>query len=81
MSWRAGGPGQTEIYRMNADGSEQKRLTETEMGVVIDPRWSPDGTKIAYVFVPYAQLPYGPKLIHVMDADGGNQTPLSGVSK
>ena len=82
MSWRAGAkPDQTEIYRMNANGSEQQRLTETGIGVVIDPRVSPDGTKIAYVWVPNAQLPFGPKLIHVMDVDGANQTLLSGTSK
>jgi Tol biopolymer transport system component len=74
MSWRTGS---TEIWVMNADGTDQRRLTETEIGDSIDPRWSPDGTKIAYVHVPQGMQP-GPKVIHVMNADGSMPRRLTG---
>ncbi len=73
MSWR---DGQTEIYMMNADGSDQTRLTRTTTGEVIDPRLSPDGSKIVYVHVP-AGMAEGPQIIHVMDADGSNVKRLT----
>lgn len=38
-----------QIYRMNADGSRQVRLTpQTQTAAVYDPKWSPDGQWIAY---------------------------------
>ncbi len=73
MSWR---DGQTEIYMMNADGSDQKRLTRTTTGAVIDPRLSPDGSKIVYVDVP-AGMAEGTQIIYVMDADGSNVKRLT----
>jgi Tol biopolymer transport system component len=63
--------GNTEIYVMNADGSNQQNLTN-------NPDWdlgalaSPDGQKIAYSSGKPRAL-----MIHVMDADGGNPTPLT----
>ena len=56
-----------DIYRMNADGSDLKRLTTGE-GRYGDPVFSPDGTQIAYV----ASHPVYEEIrdIHVMNADG-----------
>jgi Tol biopolymer transport system component len=74
MSWR---DGPTEIYTMDADGSNQKRLTHTTEGDAIDPRWSPDGRQIAFVHVPRGRVADGPKIICVMDADGTQLRPLA----
>ena len=49
MSWRNG---RTEIFTMNADGSNQQPIVTMPRGGAIDPRWSPDGTRIAFVNVP-----------------------------
>src|SRR5687767_3808390 len=36
-----------EIMVMNADGSDQRRLTD-KPGSDVDPKWSPDGTQLAF---------------------------------
>ena len=71
--------GGDDIWVMDADGRNQRRLTEpavTADGVpALDmaPTWSPDGTRIAF-----ASSRDGTEMkIYVMDADGGNQVRLS----
>ncbi len=49
MSWRNG---RTELFVMNADGRDQRKLMDVERGDAIDPRWSPDGARIAFVHMP-----------------------------
>ena len=39
---------QVDVWVMNADGSEQKKLTD-DFNNEYGPTWSPDGTKIAFV--------------------------------
>jgi TolB protein len=46
MSWRNG---KTELFTMNADGTDQRVLFSPETGSAIDPRWSPDGSRIVFV--------------------------------
>src|SRR5919108_438770 len=58
--------GNPEIYVMNADGSEQTRLTNYP-SLDVYPSWSPDGTKIAFVRDSY---------IFVMDPFGFGQKKL-----
>ncbi len=60
---------QADIYTVNADGSGLTQLT----GVLypeISPAWSPDGTRIVFSS-DYGGSGYE---IHVMDADGDNET-------
>ena len=65
--------GNTEIYTMDSDGSNQTRLTFNETDDVW-PVWSPDGRQI--VFHSYRDDDQNPN-IYVMDADGSNQRNLS----
>src|SRR5205809_192636 len=64
----------TDIYTMEADGSNVQRLTNNP-GFDLSPKWSPDGTKIA--FLRLDDYFDGPINIYVMNADGTNQTRLS----
>jgi Tol biopolymer transport system component len=60
-----------EIYVMNGDGTNEKRLT-ADPGTDINPRWSPDGTRIAFM-----SNRSGSDDIYVMDAQGGGVTRLT----
>ena len=64
--------GNQEIYRMNSDGSNQTRLTNTpdsENGA----RWSPDGQQIIYG----KRVSNTVRQIWLMNADGSNQRIIS----
>jgi Tol biopolymer transport system component len=69
-----------EIYVMNADGSEQTRLTN-DPGADGSPTWSPDGTRIAFSALRNVEgavdEPSENFEIYVMDADGGNVVQLT----
>jgi Tol biopolymer transport system component len=49
MSWRNG---RTELFTMNADGSNEQKLLSMDRGDAIDPRFSPDGSRIVFVHMP-----------------------------
>jgi TolB protein len=59
--------GNWEIYVMNPDGSDLRRMT-TEPGLDIHPAWSPDGSRLAFV-----SNRDGNNEIYVMSADGSVQ--------
>jgi len=63
--------GNHEIYVMDADGTNQTRLTSNS-DTDYFPKWSPDGTKIVFVSDRDGDLQ-----IYVMDDDGANQTRLT----
>ena len=60
-----------DIWVANADGSNPVQLT-TAPGLDRSPRWSPDGTKIAF-----ASSRSGGSKMFVMNADGSNQRQLT----
>lgn len=79
-----------EVHVMNADGSNEVRLTQTPLSVIVDamaagkeaqswnnaaPSWSPDGKQIAFV-----TDRTGPWEIWVMNANGSNPHPLMPAS-
>lgn len=64
--------GEIDIYVMNADGSEARRLTDAP-GRDFEPHWSPDGSTI--VFSTDRDDPENAHL-YLMDADGANQRRL-----
>lgn len=65
---------QYEIYVMNRDGSNMRRLTSSQpLEAVRNPTWSPDGKQIAYEFHTYStDLISGFSTIKVMNVDGSN---------
>ncbi|HYM77662.1 MAG TPA: hypothetical protein VE377_16940 [Candidatus Dormibacteraeota bacterium] len=65
----------SQIYVMNSDGSNPKRLTNTRNGDACGPAWSPDGKRIAYYAFALTQPSRNPE-IWVMDADGSNPRKL-----
>ena len=68
-----------EIYTMDTDGSNVRRLTHTtdEGYPSFDAKWSPDGKKIAFISpLPGAQWSES-REIYVRDADGSNVQRLT----
>jgi eukaryotic-like serine/threonine-protein kinase len=59
--------GNNEIYTIDTDGSNQKRVTYTDVDE-LSPKWSPDGTRMAFY------CDYG---IWTMSADGSNRTKIA----
>lgn len=63
--------GNSEIFRMNEDGTRQRNLTNHPASDA-SPEWSPDGTKILF-----ASNRDGQSELYVMNADGSGQTRLT----
>lgn len=63
--------GNQQVYSMNADGSDQARLTN-DSGRSITPSFSPDGSRIIY-----SSNRSGNYEVYIMNADGSDQTNLT----
>jgi Tol biopolymer transport system component len=70
------GFGIAEIFTMNADGSNHKRLTFNEVADE-GPKWSPDKSKIVYYRRESGSAPWQ---IWIMNADGSGQTRLTNTT-
>ena len=68
-----GAPSNTDVYVMNADGSNQTRLT-TDANVDAVPSWSPDGTRIVFRRNTLGQQDGD---IWAMNADGSGEVKLT----
>lgn len=68
--------GNSELYVMNTDGSDLKRLTFTTWGEY-NPRWTPDGKKIAFMSAESGAMqmwemkPDGSEKVQISNIDGG----------
>ena len=70
VSKRSGSGG--DIFVMEADGSNHRRLTYTDVAIERHPSWSPDGSQIVF----WSDRD-GHKQIWVMNADGSEQRNIS----
>lgn len=69
--------GDFEIYVMNGEGGEVRQLTNN-IEVDVRPKWSPDGSKIAFISGRDNHASFGENMsLYVMDADGENVRRLS----
>ena len=70
--------GKTNIYVMNDDGSDVRRLTDTPLRVG-SPRWSPDGRQIAFMMDLHTTQPnkWQQYDVFIMNADGTQQRNLT----
>jgi Tol biopolymer transport system component len=64
------------IYVVNSDGTGMRRLTN-DLSYEGQPSWSPDGSKIAFVYVKDEGDGYSNYHIYVMNADGSNWVQLT----
>jgi Tol biopolymer transport system component len=72
------GTGLYEIYLMTPGGRVLKQLTHTPAIHDLQPAWSPDGKRIAFVRRSFADENHpGPWEVWVMNADGGRQRRIA----
>lgn len=64
----------TSIWIMNIDGSEQVQLTDAKKGFALNPRWSPDGTRLVFQS---SKKDKKDADLYVIDVDGNNLTQLT----
>lgn len=73
VSDRESPAGARDIYTMRSDGSDQQRLTNTPTESEWTPKYSPDGTQIAFVV-----QGEGGYTLNLMNANGSSRRKLAG---
>ena len=66
-------PEDQTLWISHVDGTEKRQVTEPSMGLVELPRWSPDGTSVAFMM----KRPNVPWRIYSAPRDGGASQELS----
>jgi TolB protein len=75
LVYQAGDPGGEDLWTVNADGSGERRLTDTPYPISeYRPAWSPDGTTIAFQRIDHS-IPS--TTVNVMNADGSDRHRVS----
>jgi tol-pal system beta propeller repeat protein TolB len=75
---RVGRDAPDEIYVMNGDGTDERRITVTESGNALFPDWSPNGKVIAFHNNP---VEIGGPEIFLIDADGTGLNRLTHMTE
>jgi TolB protein len=65
----------SDVWTMRADGTDKRRLTRAVSDWNVEPEWSPDGRRIAFV----NDLD-SPRAVHTMNADGSDVRQLTHVT-
>ena len=66
-----------DIFVMDDDGSRRRRLTHSTTALDEDPRWSPDGTKIAFTRFMEGKKRQTTAELFIINADGTNPQRLT----
>lgn len=76
------GEPQLNVYVINSDGTDERRVTNSLTRSASDPTWSPDGSKIAFVGQDnYVSGTFGlSSAVYVMNADGSDLQAVRGTS-
>ena len=76
--YQNGQPTGTAVFVINADGSDERRLTDPEM-FAGEPDWSPDGVWIVFDTYPLAEFNFVPKVsnLYRMHPDGTGMEQLT----
>ncbi len=64
-----------QIYVMNSDGTDQRRITDIKTGDACGPVWSPDGKKIAF-YAYQKPSPMREGVIYTMSPDGSEMKEI-----
>jgi len=67
----------SELWLAKRDGNVVEQLYADSSNYISFARWSPDGTKIAFIKIPDSQTPFTVGELWVMDANGSNARKLA----
>ncbi len=74
LAFISGRSGKAALWVADADGAHARQITYLEEAITGFPRWSPDGTQIAF----HASSPNAERMIYVVDLAGGVPRKLGG---